>query len=181
MANIHPEALVAALAAAAKTPPPGMDPNAGSGGGSAQTAAPSGSPSPAGPGGGSVDPTQLAGAAPGDPNADPNAQGGQDPQEQAVWNEFPSTDPGQIEALAQQMQGQGDPQQLLDALTQLLQQSQADRDKLDQMQEQMLGHLMDLLQGAGAGLPPGAGSPQDASQGAPVPAGPGVGGAGTGY
>jgi hypothetical protein len=162
------EHLSAALAAVAKLPPPGSqqgppptgqtDPNA-----------------PAGPGGGS--PPQDPNAAAQDPNApqDPNAQ--QDPNQQAVWQEFPATDPTQIEQLVQALQGAG-PDQQVQMLGSFMQQADADRQKLDQMHEAMLSHLLELVQGPG-------GAPQDqgqgSDQGVPPPQGPGVGGQGTGY
>jgi hypothetical protein len=164
--SIPPEALAAALAGAAKTPPPGyvQDPNAQAGGGGAPT-----------------DPSQAAGGdpnaqAPTDPTQDPNAQGGTDPNQQAVWQEFPATDPQQVDQLAQQMQQGGDPQSLIELLSGFMQQAQADQDKLSQMHTAMLSHLMDLLQG------PTGGGAQHPTGPSPVPSqGPGVGGAGAGY
>lgn len=167
MANptIHPEALAAALAGAAKAPPPGFvpDPSQDAGAG----------------GGAPTDPSQGGGAAaPTDPNAqqDPNAAQGQDPNEQAVWSEFPATDPTQVEQLAQQMQQGGDPQALVEMLSGFMQQAQADADKLSQMHTAMLSHLMELLQG-----PTGGGDQQPTGPSPVASQGPGVGGAGSGY
>jgi hypothetical protein len=123
-----------------------------------------------------VDPTQVA----QDPSqGDPNAQG-QDPNEQAVWQEFPATDPQNIQALSQQMQQEQDPGQLVQLLGQFMQQADADTQKLSQMHEAMLSQLMDLLQGPGGAQPAGgqagpAGPPPVGAQG------PGVGGNGAGY
>ncbi len=166
--SLPPEALAAALAAVHKT---GVqtDPNAGA--------------APGGGAGAPSDPSQGGGAPPDqsqDPNAqgDPNAQQGQDPNEQAVWDEFPSTDPTAVGSLAQQMQG-GDPQDLVSLLGQWMQQAQADQDKLSQMQESLLSHLMDLLGGPAPDGGQAAGMPTGQ---APIPGGPGVtGGNGTGY
>ncbi len=161
--SLPPEALAAALAAVHKA-------------GGAQAGPPAGgAPGP--------DPSQ--GGAPPDPSQgqpdpnDPNAQGDpNDPNEQAVWDEFPSTDPNAIGSLAQQMQG-GDPQDLVSLLGQWMQQAQADKDKLDQMQESLLSHLMDLLGGPAPDGGQAAGMPTGQ---APIPGGPGVtGGNGTGY
>jgi len=171
MANIHPEALVAALAAAAKTPPPGSNDQMSSPGGGGGSAAPGGQTSPADPS------TQAGQQQPGSSPGDPNAQG-QDPNEQAVWSEFPATDPSQVEALAQQMQG-ASPDQLVQLLGSFMQQADADNQKLSQMHEAMLQHLMELLSGPGADGGQAAQMPQGATD---VPSqGPGVGGAGTGY
>ena len=163
--SLPPEALAAALAAVHKA-------------GGAQAGPPAGGASGGPPG---ADPSQGGGAPPDpsqDPNADPNAQQGEDPNEQAVWDEFPSTDPNAVGSLAQQMQG-GDPQDLVSLLGQWMQQAQADQDKLSQMQESLLSHLMDLLGGPAPDGGQAAGMPTGQ---APIPGGPGVtGGNGTGY
>ncbi len=166
--SLPPEALAAALAAVHKTGV-ATDPNAGA--------------APGGGGGAPSDPSQGGGASP-DQSQDPNAQGDQgqgdpnDPNEQAVWDEFPSTDPNAVGSLAQQMQG-GDPQDLVSLLGQWMQQAQADQDKLSQMQESLLSHLMDLLGGPAPDGGQAAGMPTGQ---APIPGGPGVtGGNGTGY
>lgn len=108
------------------------------------------------------------------PDAEDQQDQGQDEgaEQQAVWDEFPSTDPQNAQALAQQMQGQ-DPEAMLQALQQWMAQADSDRQKLDQMQEAMLNHFMDLLGGP-------SGAPQAGPQAA-SPQAPGVGGEGTGY
>ncbi len=161
--SLPPEALAAALAAVHKAGTSAQDPSQG---GANSQGAPTAGPPDSG-----QDPSQ-------DPNADPNAQQGQDPDEQAVWNEFPSTDPNAVGSLAQQMQG-GDPQDLVSLLGQWMQQAQADQDKLSQMQESLLSHLMDMLGGPAPDGGQAAGMPTGQ---APIPGGPGVtGGNGTGY
>jgi len=157
--SIPPEALAAVLNAAhgagaksAAQPDPAQGGQAPQGGGGAAAPQP--------------DPSQ----------GDPNAQG-QDPNEQAVWQEFPATDPQNVQALASQMQSTQDPGELVQMLGQFMQQADADAQKLSQMHEVMLSQLMDLLQGPGEGQPAGgqSGPPPVAAQG------PGVGGNGTGY
>jgi hypothetical protein len=159
MANIHPEALVNALAAAAKTPPPAP---AGQGADAAASQAPTSAP-------GAVD--QQAPDA-GQAGA-PTDQG--TPAEQAVWQEFPATDPTQVEQLAQSAQGAA-PDEMVQLIASFMQQAQADTDKLSQMHEAMAAHLIELLQGAG----PTQGGQPEATANTP-PMGPGVGGQGTGY
>src|SRR6476646_3736696 len=88
-----------------------------------------------------------------------SSPGGGDPQQQAVWDEFPSTDPTQAQ---QMMQSADDPEHGLAAL---VQQSQADLQKFQAMQSDILNQIMQML-GAPAGEP--AGGPPVAS--------PGVGG-----
>jgi hypothetical protein len=169
--NRPPEAMMAALAAVHKAGTSAQDPSQGTGGGgaAANSQATAGPPDPSQQG---QDPNAQ------DPSQDPNAEQGQDPQEQAVWDEFPSTDPNAVGSLAQQMQG-GDPQDLVSLLGQWMQQAQADQDKLSQMQESLLSHLMDLLGGPAPDGGQAASMPTGASQ---VPGGPGVtGGNGTGY
>lgn len=149
--NLPPDALAAALAAAAKTPPPDM---AGGGGG-----------------GGAAPPS-----APSQDTADPNAAQGQqdpnatDPQTQAVWDAFPSTDPQSAQSLLSTMQG-ASPDQLVQMLGSFMQQAEQDQTKLSQMQEAIVAHMMELLGGPG-------GAPQAQPGAAPIPAaGPGVSGA----
>jgi len=101
-------------------------------------------PGAAGPGG--------PGGAGGDPQA----------QQQAVWDEFPSTDPQQ----AHDMLGQADDPE--HGLMALIQQQKADRDKFEQMQGDVLNQIVQML-GAPAGPPVGG----------PAVASPGVGGEGS--
>jgi hypothetical protein len=147
MANLPPEAIAAALDAVHK---------AGAKGAAAPTGA---DPSQ------QQDPNAQAGA---DPNADPNAQGGGDPNQQAVWAEFPSTDPQAAQSIPQG----GSPEDLVNWISQFMQQAQQDQDTLSQMQEAVMAQVMQMLGGPG-------GQPQD--QGAAPPQSPGVGGVGAGY
>lgn len=153
--NLPPDALAAALAAAAKTPPPGMAGGGGGGGAAPPSASPQGSPDQADPN-----------AQPG--QADPNAP---DPTTQAVWDTFPSTDPQSVESMMGQMQGAA-PDQLVQMLGSFMQQADSDQQKLSQMQEALIAHMMELLGAPG-------GSPMSSGPGAPpIPsAGPGVSGA----
>lgn len=102
------------------------------------------------------------------PGADPSGQGGPpgggDPQanQQAVWDEFPSTDPNQ----AHDMLGQADDPE--HGLMALIQQQQADRQKFEGMQADILNQIVEML-----------GSPAGEPQGGPPIASPGVGGEGS--
>lgn len=161
MPQIPPEALMAALGSVHQT---GLktDPNTGQ-------------PYDQGSGGG--------GAAGGDPNAgagDSQAPGeGQgDPTEQAIWDAFPSTDPDQIDQLAQQYQTGGDPGQLAQLVEAFMQQAQQDRDDFEQRQEVNAQRFFDAIGGGAAGAPDqSTAAPQDQAALAP----PGVGGGGAGY
>lgn len=152
MPNIPPDALMAALGAVHQT---GVktDPNTGA----------------------PYDDTQQGGAPGGQ---DPNAAGGQgDPSEQAIWDAFPSTDPQQIDQLAQQAQQGGDPGQLEQLIQGFYQQVAQDRDDFEQRQQMNEERFWSTL-GGGANVP-------DQSTAAPAeaaaPAPPGVGGGAVGY
>ena len=108
------------------------------------------------------DAAQAGGA---DPNADPNAQGGQDPTEQAIWDRFPGTDPQQV----QQAAGSGGPE----ALAAILQQQEQDRQHLEELHMNAVQQLASMLMPEGGGQPAAGG-------GAP-PMSPGTGGEGSGY
>lgn len=100
---------------------------------------------------------------------DPTAGG---PQQQAVWSQFPSTDPtvlGQIMAPA--LQG-GGPDSLGQAFSALLPLMQQDQDTLAQMQRQQVQALIEQLMGP-------AGPPQGGPQ--PGASGPQTGGETMGY
>ena len=165
MASLSPEALMAALS----------DPQ------SPLTGATLKAPPPGDAAGGQGPPDLQGGGAPQDPNAPPD-QGQGDQTQQAVWSEFPATDPQSIQSLAQQAQG-APPEQLIQLLGSFMQQAEADQQKLSQMHEAMMAHLMELLGGQGADMtgPGGAGAEPPNSSPTPPPQGPGVGGAGAGY
>lgn len=159
MPNIPPDALMAALGAVHQT---GVKTDPSTGAPYDQQ------------GGGGGDPNAQGG---GDPNADPNAQGGQDPSEQAIWDAFPSTDPAQIDQLAQQAQG-GDPGQLAQLIEGFMQQAQQDRDDFEQRQEMSAQRFFEAI---GAGTPGQSSAPPDQGMAGAGVAPPGVGGGGAGF
>jgi hypothetical protein len=101
----------------------------------------------------------------GAPPQGPSDTGGGDPQQQAVWSAFPSTDPQAVAQLMQQ--SGGDPHAALQALSQQQEQDMAS------LHDQMMQRLAEVLDQMGA---PGG----EAAPAAPVGPPPAVGGSTTG-